>query len=122
MSPQRDVDASFLRPRDRTGLSMVFKVHAMVADIVARVKGVLALMRDDKKSKRLKCWKNGRFFRELLLKMRSFLLRDVWASTGFRVSVKEDARCPRTVVAIMRDDDKTILRKKTLFSSRVNNG
>ena len=79
-------------------------------------------MRDDKKSKRLKCWKNAVFFlRELLMKTRS-LLRDFWASTGFRVSVKEDARCPRTVVAIMRDDEKTILRKQTMFSSRVNNG
>ena len=42
--------------------SMVFKVHATVADIVARVKVVLALMRDDKKSKRLKCWKNAVVF------------------------------------------------------------
>ena len=66
--------------------------------------------------------KRSCFFRELLLKMRSFLLRDVWASTGFRVSVKEDARCPRTVVAIMRDEEKTFLCEKTMFSPRVNNG
>jgi len=85
-------------------------------------------MRDDKKSKRLNCrnfrQENAVFFsRELLqMKTRSFLLRDFWASTGFRVSVKEDARCPRTVVAIMRDDEKTFPHEKTMFSSRVNNG
>jgi hypothetical protein len=80
-------------------------------------------MRDDKKSKRLKCWKKAVVcFRELLMKTRSFLLRDFWASTGFRVSVKEDAHCPRTVVAIMRDNEKTFLREKTMFSPRVNNG
>jgi hypothetical protein len=38
------------------------------------------------------------------------------------VSVKEDARCPRTVVAITRDEEKTFLREKTRFSPRVNNG
>jgi hypothetical protein len=33
---------------------------------------------------------------------------DFW---GFRESVKEDARCPRTVVAILSDDEKTLLRE-----------
>ena len=56
--------------------------------------------------------KRSCFFRQLLLEVRSFLLRDVWALTGFRVSIEEDARCPRTVVAIMRDEEKTFLRKK----------
>ena len=37
MSPQGEVDASFLRPRDRTDLS--FQVYATVADIVARETG-----------------------------------------------------------------------------------
>ena len=41
MSPQRDVDASFLRPRDRTDLG--FQVYATVADIVARETGCVGV-------------------------------------------------------------------------------